>query len=57
MVRERRHRLAEFFKKYEPAIQRVVIRVVELEQQQIDMIRPRVKDDIRQVIEQEVREK
>ncbi|WP_168058391.1 hypothetical protein [Candidatus Manganitrophus noduliformans] len=57
MVKEKRKQLEDFFKDYDPAVQRIVKRVLELEQQQIDSERPRVKDDIRQIIEQEARKK
>lgn len=53
----RQSQLAEFFKKYDPAIQRIVRRVLEVEQRYIDSLRPRVKDDIRDAIEQEARKK
>jgi hypothetical protein len=49
-----RNQLAALFKKYDPAVQRVVKKVLVLEQRQIDSSRPRVKDDIRQAIEEEV---
>lgn len=57
MVKEKRNQLEDFFKDYEPAVQRIVKKVLNLEQQQIDSLRPRVRDDIRQIIEQEARKK
>lgn len=51
---EHRNQLAELFKKYEPAVQRIVKKVLVLEQRHIDSLRPRVKDDIRQTIEEEI---
>lgn len=55
MVKERRKQLEEFFQKYDLSVQRIVMRVLELEQQEIDSDRPRVKEQIRQFIDQEVR--
>lgn len=57
MVKERRNQLEDFFKKYDPAIQRIVKGVLKLEEEQIDSERPRVKEEIRQLIEQEARNK
>lgn len=54
MAPETRTSLYEFFKKYDPTVQRVVRRVISLEQRHIDSLRPRVKEEIRQVIEEEV---
>jgi len=55
MSKERRRRLMEFFEKYDPAVQRVVKRVIEWEQRYLDSKRPRVKEEIREVIEEEVK--
>jgi hypothetical protein len=57
MAAETRTSLQEFFKKYDPAVQRIVRRVISLEQRHIDSVRPRVKDEIRQAIEEEVLKK
>ena len=43
-------RLRELFVTYDPAIQRIVYEVGELEQQHISMERPRVKDQIDEII-------
>jgi len=43
-------RLKELFLAYDPAIQRIVYEVGELEQQHISMERPRVKDQIDEII-------
>lgn len=43
-------RLKELFLTYEPAIQRIVHEVGEIEQQHISMERPRVKDQIDEII-------
>ena len=55
MSKERRRRLMEFFEDYDPAVQRVVKHVVEWEQRYLDSKRPRVKEEIREVIEEEVK--
>lgn len=44
----------EFFEDYDPAVQRVVKHVIEWEQRYLDSKRPRVKEEIREVIEEEV---
>ncbi len=43
-------RLKELFLTYDPAIQRIVYEVGELEQQHISMERPRVKEQIDEII-------
>jgi hypothetical protein len=55
MSKERRRRLMEFFEDYDPAVGRVVKRVLEWEQRYLDSKRPRVKEEIRDVIEEEVK--
>lgn len=55
MSKERRRRLMEFFEDYDPSVQRVVKHVIEWEQRYLDSKRPRVKEEIRDVIEEEVK--
>lgn len=43
-------RLRELFMAYEPSIQRIVYEVGEIEQQHISMERPRVKEQIDEII-------
>jgi len=43
-------RLKELFLTYEPAIQRIIHEVGEIEQQHISMERPRVKDQIDEIV-------
>lgn len=53
MTRESRNKLLDFFKEYPPLVQKIVKRVLEIEQEQIDMKRPRVKEDIRELFDRE----
>ena len=57
MLRDKRSKLAEFFSGYDPTVQKIVNRVLQIEQEKIDDKRPRVKDEIREVIEKEVQAK
>lgn len=54
MSQERRNTLADYFTGYDPVVQRIVKQVLLIEQEKIDDKKPRVKDDIREVIEREV---
>ena len=45
-------RVMELFKECEPDVQRVISEVLTLEQEHISMDRPRVKQPIRQIIDQ-----
>jgi len=49
-------RLLELFKEYDQDIQQVIDDVLALEQEYISMERPRVKDQIKQIIEQVVKD-
>ena len=48
-------RVMELFKEYEPDVQRVISEVLTLEQEHISMERPRVKQSIKQIIDQAVK--
>lgn len=50
-------RLMELFKEYEPDVQYVIAEVLALEQEHISMERPRVKQQIRQIIDRVVRDR
>ncbi|NNJ10280.1 hypothetical protein EKD04_008065 [Chloroflexales bacterium ZM16-3] len=47
-----RERLRNLFSSYEPAIQSVIDQVLQLEQEYITMDRPRLKDQIDDIIEE-----
>lgn len=49
-------RLLELFKKYEQDVQQVVAEVLTLEQEHISMERPRVKEQIKKIIDRVVRD-
>lgn len=55
MSKERRRKLMEFFEDYDPGVRRIVKHVIEREQRYLDSKRPRVKEEIRDVIEEEVK--
>ena len=57
MARQRKDQLLEYFKDYPPEVKRIVNRVLVLEQQHINSLRPRVKEPIRQAIDAEVQKK
>jgi len=49
-------RLLELFKKYEQDVQQVVAEVLTLEQEHISMERPRVKEQIKDIIDRVVKD-
>ncbi len=49
-------RLLELFKEYSQDVRQVITDVLTLEQEHISMERPRVKDQIKQIIEQVVKD-
>lgn len=51
-----RDRLVELFKEYDVDIQEVITSVLILEQEHISMKRPRVKDQIKEIIDRVVRD-
>ena len=51
-----RDRLMELFKEYDQDIRQVIADVLALEQEHISMERPRVKDQIKQIIDRVVRD-
>lgn len=57
MLKDKRGKLTEFFTAYDPTIRRIIDQVLQIEQEKIDEKRPRVKDEIREVIEREVKDK
>ena len=50
-----KNRVMEMFKECEPDVQRVISEVLALEQEHISMERPRVKQAIRQIIDQVIK--
>jgi hypothetical protein len=52
-----RERLRGLFSSYEPAIQAVIDQVLQLEQEHITMDRPRLKDQIDEIIEDVAKQK
>lgn len=46
-----RDRLRALFREYDPAIQTIIAEVLQLEQEHITMDRPRLKDQIDEIIE------
>ena len=48
-------RVMELFKECEPDVQRVISEVLALEQEHISMERPRVKQPIKQIIDQVIK--
>lgn len=51
-----RDRLQELFEEYEEDVQHVIAEVLALEQEHISMERPRVKEQIRQIIDRVVKD-
>jgi len=45
-----RQRLSELFKNYDPTTRQVVGEVIELEQRHLSMLRPRIYNDIDEII-------
>ncbi len=55
MAQKKPTRLADYFADYDPVVQRIIRRVIDLEKRYLDSKRPRVKEDIRDVIEEEAK--
>lgn len=45
-----REKLANLFEEYDPAIKTIILEVLKVEQANISMERPRVKDDIDEIV-------
>ena len=50
-----REKLLSLFKEYEPEVQSVIAKVLELEWSKISQTKPRVNEEIRDIIDKEVR--
>lgn len=55
MAQKKPTRLVDYFADYDPVVQRIIRRVIDLEKRYLDSKRPRVKEDIRDVIEEEAK--